>query len=111
MEDEMKTTTVLVVWAMLVATPAMAQNFIGAKKIPGDPYVSSGCGSSWEICQQRRAARANSNQAHRANPNQAHNTSGNVPRFCYSITTGKFTHWGPCRVVELPDGRRVKVAN
>jgi hypothetical protein len=22
-----------------------------------------------------------------------------VPRFCYSLRTGQFTHWGPCRVV------------
>ena len=38
-------------------------------------------------------------------------TNGTVPRFCYSLRTGKFTHWGECRVVTLPDGRRVKVAN
>jgi len=34
-----------------------------------------------------------------------------VPRFCYSLATGKFTHWGECRMVTLPDGRRVKVAH
>jgi hypothetical protein len=22
-----------------------------------------------------------------------------VPRFCYSLRTGQFAHWGPCRVV------------
>jgi len=37
--------------------------------------------------------------------------NGTVPRFCYSLKTGKFTHWGECRVVTLPDGRRVKVAH
>jgi len=82
--------------------PAAAQNFIGAKKVPGDPYVSSGCGSSWEICAQRRAARSNPTVA---------KANGAVPRFCYSLKTGKFTHWGECRVVALPDGRRVKVAH
>ena len=38
-------------------------------------------------------------------------TNGTVPRFCYSLRTGKFTHWGECRVVRLPDGRSVKVAH
>src|SRR5262249_16607947 len=71
--------------------------------IPGDTTDARlhGCGSSWEICQQRRAARANPTVA-RAN--------GTVPRFCYDLKTGKFTHWGECRVVTLPTGHRVKVS-
>ena len=61
-----------------------------------------GCGSSWEICHARRAARNNPTVT-RAN--------GSVPRFCYDLKTGKFTHWGECRVVTLPTGQRVKVAH
>ena len=53
------------------------------------------CGSSWEICNQRKNGISETN---------------NVPRFCFDKATGKFTHWGPCRVVCLPDGRCVKVA-
>jgi hypothetical protein len=37
-------------------------------------------------------------------------TSG-VPKFCYSLRTGKFTHWGECRTVCLPTGQCVKVAH
>ena len=40
--------------------------------------------------------------------------SGTVPRFCYSLRTGKFTHWGECRVVcdhYGPGGNCRKVAN
>ncbi len=49
----MKTTIIAI--ALLMSTGAYAQqnNFIGAKKIPGDLYVSSGCGSSWAICRYR----------------------------------------------------------
>jgi hypothetical protein len=38
-------------------------------------------------------------------------SNGSVPRFCYSLRTGKFTHWGECRVVTLPTGQQVKVAH
>ncbi len=52
----MKAITLVI--ALLVSTSAYAQqNFIGAKKIPGDPYVSSGCGSSWAICRYRAMSR------------------------------------------------------
>jgi hypothetical protein len=37
--------------------------------------------------------------------------NGGVPKFCYSLATGKFTHWGPCRRVLLPTGQYVKVAH
>src|SRR5215475_3291286 len=37
--------------------------------------------------------------------------NGTVPRFCYSLRTGRFTHWGECRIVTLPNGQRVKVAH
>ena len=37
--------------------------------------------------------------------------TGSVPKFCYSLATGKFTHWGPCRRVLLPTGQWVKVAH
>jgi hypothetical protein len=40
------------VMLLVVSTAADAQS-IGAKKMPGDPYVSSGCGSSWAICRYR----------------------------------------------------------
>src|SRR5262245_5047295 len=42
------------VMLLVVSAAADAQShFIGAKKIPGDPYVSSGCGSSWAIWRYR----------------------------------------------------------
>src|SRR5262245_15347364 len=53
-----------------VASSANAQSyFIGAKKIPGDPYVSSGCGSSWAICRYRVNLRRNGEYTYR----RAHN--------------------------------------
>jgi hypothetical protein len=39
----------LAVWLGFIGGAHSAE-FIGAKKIPGDPYVSSGCGSSYAIC-------------------------------------------------------------
>src|SRR5262249_34020943 len=105
MKKKLALSTLVAVGALglWIVVPASAQDhFIGAKKIPGDPYVSSGCGSSWEICNQRRAARSNPRVAQ---------ANGTVPKFCYSLKTGKFTHWGPCRVVTLPTGQRVKVAH
>src|SRR5262245_29847662 len=62
----------LLVGAMLliVSASANAQSyFIGAKKIPGDPYVSSGCGSSWAICRYRANLRRNGEYTYR----RAHN--------------------------------------
>jgi hypothetical protein len=86
----------------LLTSVASAQQAIGPGRTRGDTYFSGGCGSSWEICAQRRAARSNPKVAQANSP---------VPKFCYSLKTGKFTHWGPCRRVVLPNGQVVKVAH
>jgi hypothetical protein len=39
--------------ALMVGAADAQSGFIGARKVPGDPYVSSGCGSSWAICRYR----------------------------------------------------------
>src|SRR5262245_30657982 len=63
----------LLVGAMLLVVSASANAqqsyFIGAKKIPGDPYVSSGCGSSWAICRYRANLRRNGEYAYRRTHN------------------------------------------
>jgi hypothetical protein len=50
----MKSITLALLVATITITAAQAQSrFIGARKVPGDPYVSSGCGSSYAICKYR----------------------------------------------------------
>src|SRR5262245_40099534 len=79
--------------------------------VPGDTTDRNihGCGSSWEMCKQKRAVVHNNPTVTKAR-RTATPTNGTVPKFCYSLDTGKFTHWGPCRVVCTPKGC-VKVAN
>ena len=88
------------VMLIVAASPANASWVL----IPGDTTDRNlhGCGSSYEICKQRAVARNNPTVT---------KTRGSVPRFCYDLKTGKFTHWGECRVVTLPTGQRVKVAH
>src|SRR5215813_421035 len=93
------------VMLIVAASPANASWVL----IPGDTTDRNlhGCGSSWEICKQRNAARNNA----RANPTPRPTQTSAVPKFCYDLATGKFTHWGPCRRVRLPDGSYYKVAH
>ena len=91
-----------------IAAPANASWVL----IPGDTTDRNlhGCGSSWEVCKERAYQR---NHPSTTNPIKARATS-NVPRFCYSLATGKFTHWGECRVVcdhYGPGGNCRKVAH
>ena len=101
-ENEMKKVLLATAAVMLIvaASPANASWVL----IPGDTTDRNlhGCGSSYEICKQRAVARNNPTVT---------KTRGSVPRFCYDLKTGKFTHWGECRVVTLPTGQRVKVAH
>ena len=86
--------------ALLMATSANASWVL----IPGDTTDRNlhGCGSSYEICRQHATAH---------NRPTVTKANGTVPRFCYDLKTGKFTHWGPCRKVLLPTGEWVKVAH
>jgi hypothetical protein len=85
---------------LLVATlTADAQSyFIGAKKIPGDPYVSSGCGSSWAICRYRANLRRNGEYTYR----RAHNgnwspTYQKLQQRLASKCTPATVWWDACR--------------
>jgi hypothetical protein len=99
-----KTLLIAVASLMLLASDANASWVL----IPGDTTDRNvhGCGSSWGVCAQRRGQPRAAAAAPRAAA-----VNGNVPKFCYSTKTGKFTHWGPCRVVCLPTGQCVKVAH
>src|SRR5262249_61836683 len=97
--QKLATVVAIGVLGLLAAVPASAS----WQLIPGDTTDRNlhGCGSSWEICQARRAAPANPTVT-RAN--------GSGPRFCYDLKTGKFTHWGGCRRAKRPTGERGKGA-
>jgi hypothetical protein len=73
--------TAAVMLTVIATIPADAQShFIGAKKIPGDPYVSSGCGSSWAICRYRRNWRG------RYNSPEYHSLQQRLARNCNPAT-------------------------
>jgi hypothetical protein len=92
----------LAIAALLIATPVMAMDIMPGDKGRWHGYMPEGyIGSYSHVQRLQRSSIA---------PQQVQQNGG-VPRFCYSLRTGKFTHWGPCRVVVLPTGQRVKVAN
>jgi len=98
----------LALWAM---HPAAAQSCCrggaytgaGSNPTPGVPRHAS--------TQAHQQANGNYAYARRAYARRTGGGNPRVPQFCYSLRTGKFTHWGPCRVVMLPGGIPYKVAH
>jgi hypothetical protein len=108
-ETEVKKLLLVGTTVLLIATSASAQT-------PGPGVIMSGDNGRWHgympegyIGSYSHANRLANRQQTNGSVQQVRN--GTVPKFCYSLRTGKFTHWGPCRQVRLPTGQWVKVAH
>ena len=107
MTSLLKTLSIAAALSFLSVLPVPLLAQAAAAQTPGPGVIMPGDKGRWHGYMPQGYIGSYSS-THRVNQQVR---SGTVPRFCYSLRTGKFTHWGPCRVVLLPTGQRVKVAN